>query len=183
MEPQHAPATVGADHPHRGDNASSSSNNQNVDDPQILSPVSTNTAVHKDSALPPIPEPAHDNVAMTPRAGGLKSRLQLSANRLLSLDLLRGLAILIMITCNAQMGDNAFWIVSKYLLLLLKEGGWFRCVVVYVEGGGERKKREDVKNVLITPNGLAGCFRGGPLLSPLCVLMHQQSSTLSIFIM
>ncbi|KAG9071236.1 hypothetical protein KI688_008782 [Linnemannia hyalina] len=114
MEQQHAPATAEADHqhPHRDDNSSSSSNNNNqkIEDPQILSPVSTNTAVHKDSALPPIPEPAHDTVA-TPTAGGLKSRLQLSANRLLSLDLLRGLAILIMITCNAQM-DNAFWIVT-----------------------------------------------------------------------
>ncbi|KAF9539034.1 hypothetical protein EC957_005863 [Mortierella hygrophila] len=114
MEQQHAPAAVEADHqhPHRDDNSSSSSsnNNQMIEDPQILSPVSTNTAVHKDSALPPTPEPAHDTVA-TPTAGGLKSRLQLSANRLLSLDLLRGLAILIMITCNAQM-DNAFWIVT-----------------------------------------------------------------------
>ncbi|KAF8930984.1 hypothetical protein BGZ47_000289 [Haplosporangium gracile] len=94
MEKQHTPVIAGAD------------------DPQVLSPVSANTVVHKDTALP-LPEPAHDAIAApTPRAGGLKSRLQLSANRLLSLDLLRGLAILIMITCNAQMGDNAFWIVT-----------------------------------------------------------------------
>ncbi|KAG0271194.1 hypothetical protein BGZ95_001038 [Linnemannia exigua] len=90
------------------------------DDPQVLSPVSTNTAVHKDTALPPLP--AHGDAASpdagvdhgqaAARAGALKSRLALSANRLLSLDLLRGLAILVMITCNAQMGDNAFWILT-----------------------------------------------------------------------
>ncbi|KAF9901412.1 hypothetical protein EC991_006187 [Linnemannia zychae] len=87
------------------------------DDPQVLSPVSTNTAVHKDTALPP--PPAHDADPVTaPTAapgqatGGLKSRFALSSNRLLSLDLLRGLAILVMITCNAQMGDNAFWILT-----------------------------------------------------------------------
>ncbi|KAF9136625.1 hypothetical protein BG015_003067 [Linnemannia schmuckeri] len=114
MEKQHTPVTAGADthHPHRDDNNSSSSNHK-IDDPQVLSPISANTAVHKDAALPALPEPAHDAVAArAPRAGGLKSRLQLSANRLLSLDLLRGLAILIMITCNAQMGDNAFWILT-----------------------------------------------------------------------
>ncbi|KAF8927752.1 hypothetical protein EDD21DRAFT_406269 [Dissophora ornata] len=43
---------------------------------------------------------------------GVRRHLQLSQNRLLSLDLLRGLAILLMITCNAQMGDNAFFILE-----------------------------------------------------------------------
>ncbi|KAG0216802.1 hypothetical protein B0O80DRAFT_493590 [Mortierella sp. GBAus27b] len=41
-----------------------------------------------------------------------KRRLQLSTNRLLSLDLLRGLAILLMITCNAQTGDDVFPIMT-----------------------------------------------------------------------
>ncbi|KAF9093679.1 hypothetical protein BGX23_003021 [Mortierella sp. AD031] len=78
------------------------------DDPQILSPVSANTAVLKDAPLPPAP----DDASLVPAQGRLKGRLQLSANRLLSLDLLRGLAILLMITCNAQMGDQAFWILT-----------------------------------------------------------------------
>ncbi|KAG0369869.1 hypothetical protein BC939DRAFT_497196 [Gamsiella multidivaricata] len=43
---------------------------------------------------------------------GIKQRLQLSQNRLLSLDLLRGLAILIMIVCNAQIGDTVFFILE-----------------------------------------------------------------------
>ncbi|KAK3819035.1 MAG: hypothetical protein J3R72DRAFT_479974 [Linnemannia gamsii] len=99
-----------ADHtsPHR--------DNKHDDEPQILSPVSTNTAVNKDNALPPLH--AHGN-ADSPTAGvehgqvtAKAGRLALSANRLLSLDLLRGLAILIMITCNAQMGDKPFWILT-----------------------------------------------------------------------
>ncbi|KAG0280839.1 hypothetical protein BGZ96_001413 [Linnemannia gamsii] len=107
MEQQQQPEATAHQH-HRDDNNSSSSHS---DDPQVLSPVSANTAIHKDVALPPLPE-THDATAATPAPrAGLKSRLQLSANRLLSLDLLRGLAILVMITCNAQM-DGAFWILS-----------------------------------------------------------------------
>ncbi|KAF9920421.1 hypothetical protein FBU30_009770 [Linnemannia zychae] len=86
------------------------------DNPQILSPVSATTTVQKDSALPLVPAEEQDASAPVPRSqgnkAGLKSRFQLSSNRLLSLDLLRGLAILVMIICNAQMGDNAFWILT-----------------------------------------------------------------------
>ncbi|KAF9579218.1 hypothetical protein BGW38_004613 [Lunasporangiospora selenospora] len=45
-------------------------------------------------------------------ASGFKRRLQLPSNRLLSLDLLRGLAILLMITSNSQMGDSPFPILT-----------------------------------------------------------------------
>lgn len=109
MEQQQNPE-ASAYHPRRDDNASSSSHNG---DPQVLSPISTNTAVQKDVAL--LPE-THEVTAESPPAprAGLKGRLQLSANRLLSLDLLRGLAILVMITCNAQM-DGAFWILCEFL--------------------------------------------------------------------
>ncbi|KAF9187354.1 hypothetical protein BGZ50_001996 [Haplosporangium sp. Z 11] len=75
-----------------------------------LSPVSLDTAVVKDvapiSTTPPAttPDPAP--------VSGLKKRLQLSSNRLLSLDLLRGLAILLMITCNSQAGDETFPVLS-----------------------------------------------------------------------
>ncbi|ORZ19179.1 hypothetical protein BCR41DRAFT_385805 [Lobosporangium transversale] len=44
--------------------------------------------------------------------GGARRRLALSSNRLLSLDLLRGLAIFIMITVNAQNGPVVFPILS-----------------------------------------------------------------------
>jgi hypothetical protein len=68
-----------------------------------LSPVST-AGGHEHGT----PEPASSQPA-----AGIKRRLQLSSNRLLSLDLLRGLAILLMITCNAQVGDNVFPILCK----------------------------------------------------------------------
>ncbi|KAK3828231.1 MAG: hypothetical protein J3Q66DRAFT_394535 [Benniella sp.] len=67
-----------------------------------LSPVST-AGGHEHST----PETASPQPATA-----TKRRLQLSSNRLLSLDLLRGLAILLMITCNAQVGDSVFPILS-----------------------------------------------------------------------
>jgi len=51
-----------------------------------------------------------DTPVAAPVRTRLSNRLKLSSNRLLSLDLLRGLAILLMITCNAQAGDNPFFI-------------------------------------------------------------------------
>ncbi|KAG0207003.1 hypothetical protein BGX28_001653 [Mortierella sp. GBA30] len=78
------------------------------------SPISSNTAVANSA-----PEHVSDAIAQAPDESAPatkpsinKKRLQLSPNRLLSLDLLRGLAILVMITCNAQMGDNAFFILE-----------------------------------------------------------------------
>ncbi|GJJ76006.1 heparan-alpha-glucosaminide N-acetyltransferase [Entomortierella parvispora] len=53
-----------------------------------------------------------DALATLPVRTRLSNRLKLSSNRLLSLDLLRGLAILLMITCNAQAGDRAFFILE-----------------------------------------------------------------------
>ncbi|KAG0050838.1 hypothetical protein BGZ83_004394 [Gryganskiella cystojenkinii] len=50
-------------------------------------------------------------VSSTPVRTRLADRLKLSSNRLLSLDLLRGLAIALMITCNSQM-DGAFFIME-----------------------------------------------------------------------
>jgi len=57
--------------------------------------------------------PSSENpvVSSAPVRSSLANRLKLSSNRLLSLDLLRGLAIALMITCNAQM-DGAFFIME-----------------------------------------------------------------------
>ncbi|KAF9435432.1 hypothetical protein BGZ76_006298 [Entomortierella beljakovae] len=53
------------------------------------------------------------STSSSPGAGaGEKKFLKLSSNRLLSLDLLRGLAIFVMITVNCQMGDKAFPILN-----------------------------------------------------------------------
>ncbi|KAF9938484.1 hypothetical protein BGZ67_010787 [Mortierella alpina] len=76
----------------------------------VLSPVSSSTAVTKDALSSP--KLATDASSSAPKPSPKKKRLQLSANRLLSLDLLRGLAILVMITCNAQMGDAVFYILA-----------------------------------------------------------------------
>ncbi|KAG9320290.1 hypothetical protein KVV02_005908 [Mortierella alpina] len=76
----------------------------------VLSPVSSSTAVTKEALSSS--KLAADASSSTPKPSPKKKRLQLSANRLLSLDLLRGLAILVMITCNAQMGDAVFYILA-----------------------------------------------------------------------
>ncbi|KAF9948738.1 hypothetical protein BGZ72_009378 [Mortierella alpina] len=75
-----------------------------------LSPVSSSTAVTKDASSST--KLAVDASSSAPKPAPKRKRLQLSANRLLSLDLLRGLAILVMITCNAQAGDAVFYILA-----------------------------------------------------------------------
>ncbi|KAG0250227.1 hypothetical protein BG011_008566 [Mortierella polycephala] len=82
---------------------------ENRQDPasiSALSPVSSDTAVVKDVAPVSAAPPA--TTSDPAPVSGIKKRLQLSSNRLLSLDLLRGLAILLMITCNSQAGDEPF---------------------------------------------------------------------------
>ncbi|KAI1297044.1 hypothetical protein EDD11_007239 [Mortierella claussenii] len=73
-----------------------------------------------DQSHPDIHPKAHDAVATEDTTANpahqseVRQRLQLSQNRLLSLDLLRGLAIFVMITVNAQIGDTVFPILGEY---------------------------------------------------------------------
>ncbi|KAF9207180.1 hypothetical protein BGZ49_001034 [Haplosporangium sp. Z 27] len=72
-----------------------------------LSPVSSTPAHDSEQSALKVTSPTEPS-APSPPSAGHKKRLVLSPNRLFSLDLLRGLAIFIMITVNAQIGDNAF---------------------------------------------------------------------------
>ncbi|KAF9321880.1 hypothetical protein BG003_010136 [Podila horticola] len=58
-----------------------------------------------DHPLPLTPETGEEDA---PRVAPVRKRFNLPSNRLLSLDLLRGLAIFLMITCNSQNGPEVF---------------------------------------------------------------------------
>ncbi|KAG0342410.1 hypothetical protein BG004_005684 [Podila humilis] len=62
----------------------------------------------KADPLPDIPVEQHDQIEPTVAPAPSRKRFVLSSNRLLSLDLLRGLAIFLMITCNSQSGSEVF---------------------------------------------------------------------------
>ncbi|KAF9389418.1 hypothetical protein BGX21_000095 [Mortierella sp. AD011] len=84
---------------------------QVAEDPREMTVISTLSPIStpNDGAEGNVQRTASPEAPLAPSltAQGHKKRLQLSSNRLFSLDLLRGLAIFIMITVNAQM-DGAF---------------------------------------------------------------------------
>ncbi|KAF9102185.1 Plasma membrane t-SNARE, secretory vesicle fusion [Mortierella sp. AM989] len=75
-------------------------------DPTVISTLSPALSTPADGPEHNDLRPTSHEVPSAPSSPstGKKQRLKLSSNRLLSLDLLRGLAIFIMITVNAQMG-------------------------------------------------------------------------------
>lgn len=80
----------------------------------VISTLSPATLTHNkehvdEHPLPLTPEEEQE----APRVAPARKRFQLPSNRLLSLDLLRGLAIFLMITCNSQNGPVVFDILGK----------------------------------------------------------------------
>ncbi|KAF9209872.1 hypothetical protein BGZ59_009922 [Podila verticillata] len=75
----------------------------------VISTLSPTTLTHKTDHVDEHPlslTPEEEQEA--PKVAPARKRFQLPSNRLLSLDLLRGLAIFLMITCNSQNGSEVF---------------------------------------------------------------------------